>query len=185
MIPVKRAVAALLVVALLLCGCAPPARPNAGGQPPVAAIRSAVSAHGRRMSDGSCQIQRQKGTLVFTITAPRGRGVRFSLEMNAAGLHHTFTLLPDGSTCACAYTVTGGDKPLRLTGRIDTRAYPKPGSITVDETADYATARARELFEQYTPLLLDAVQEMLVECGGSASVRDLFPGFANRDSTLI
>lgn len=177
----------VLMVALLLCGCAPAARPKPDGQSPVAAIRSAVSAHGSRMPDGSCRMQRQKGTLVFAITAPLGRGVCFSLEMNAAGLRHTFTLLPDGAggACACEYTVTGGDKPLRLTGSIDARAYPKPGSVTADKRAEYPAARARELFEQYTPLLLDAVQEMLTECGAGGAIRDLFPGFQNRDATLI
>lgn len=153
----------------------------------MAAIRSTVSAHGRRMPDGSCRMQRQKGTLVFSITAPRGRGVCFSLEMNAAGLRHTFTLLPGGfnDACACKYTVTGGDDPLQLAGSIDAHAYPKPGSITVDECANYPAARARELFEQYTPLLLDAVQEMLAECGDADALNDLFPKFTNRNSTLL
>lgn len=176
---------ALLVVALLLSGCTRPARPMPDGQRPVAAIRSAVTAHGSQMPDGAYRIQRQKGTLLFAITAPRGHGACFSLEMRAAGLCHTFMLLPDGGadSCACQYTVVGGEKPLTLTGRIDTRAYPKPGSITADETADYAVARARELFEQYTPLLLDTVQEMLTECGSAAAVYDLFPGLM--DSTSI
>lgn len=188
MISVKRMVAVLLLaVALVLGGCAPAAHPQADGRPPLTAIRSAVSAHGSRMPDGSCRMQRQKGTLVFAITAPRGGGVRFLLEMRAAGLCHTFALLPTapGGACACAYTVTGGDETLRLTGSIDTRAYPRPGSVFVDEGADYAAARARELFEQYTPLLLDAVQEMLAECGAGEAVRALFPGFAGSSSVRI
>lgn len=183
---VKRVVAALLLTALLLSGCAPSARPSVDGQPPLAAIRCAVSAHGSRMPDGSYRLQQQRGALVFAVTAPQGRGVCFSLEMNAAGLCHTFTLVPGApDACACAYTVTGGDRPLRLTGRIDMRAYPAPGSVTVDETADYAAARTRELFEQYTPLLLDTVQDMLAEYGAADAVHDLFPGFLSGNSMRI
>lgn len=183
----KRVVAALLLVALLLCGCAPSSRPAPDGQPPMAAIRSAVLAHGSRMPDGSCRIQRQKGTLLFAVTAPPDRGAFFSLEMRAAGLRHTFAIVPDVSrgVCACTYAVTGGDKPLRINGSIDARAYPKDGSITADESPDYPAARARELFEQYTPLLLDAVQEMLEGCGAAGAVRDLFPGFIRKNAIRI
>lgn len=103
------------------------------------------------------------------------------------GLRHTFAIVPDVSrgVCACTYAVTGGDKPLRINGSIDARAYPKDGSITADESPDYPAARARELFEQYTPLLLDAVQEMLEGCGAAAAVRDLFPGFIRKNAIRI
>ena len=91
---------------------------------------------------------------------------------------------PNGD-CPCSYTVTGGDEPLRLTGRIAARAYPKAGSITVDEHGDYPAAQARELFEQFTPLLLRAMQEMLAECGAAASVQDFFPNFSCESSTRL
>lgn len=177
----------LLMAALLLCGCAPAAHPKPDGRPPLAAIRSAVSEHGSRMPDGSCQMQRQTGAFLVSIAAPRGGGVRFSLEMTVAGLCHTFTLLPTapGDACPCAYTVTGGDKPLQLAGSIDTRTYPGPGSVSVDETAGYPTARARELFTQYTPLLLDAVQKMLAACGAGDALHALFPGFPRQDAARV
>ena len=184
----KRAIAALLLVAaVLLSGCAPHARPRPAGQTPLAAVRNAVTAYGTPSGDGTYCLQQQKGAFVFTIAAPRENGVRSSLQMNAGALCHSFEILLDAPNgdCPCSYTVTGGDEPLRLTGRIDTRAYPKAGSITVDEHGDYPAAQARELFEQFTPLLLRAMQEMLAECGAAASVQDFFPNFSCESSTRL
>ena len=139
----KRAIAALLLVAaVLLSGCAPHLRPRPAGQTPLAAVRNAVTAYGTPSGDGTYCLQQQKGAFVFTIAVPRENGVRSSLQMNAGALCHSFEILLDAPNgdCPCSYTVTGGDEPLRLTGRIAARAYPKAGSITVDEHGDYPAA---------------------------------------------
>lgn len=176
----KRAIAVLLLVFLLLNGCTAPARPSSSG-PPLSAVRDAVADRGSRMPNGDLYLQRQKGTIGYAITALRTRGVRFSLEMNAAGLRHIFAIQIDapGDRYPCTYSIMGGEKPFLLQGHIDANDYPRADSIVVDMSEDYPEARARELFAQYTPLLLSTIQEMLTECGAGASVRDFFPNFTS------
>lgn len=185
-IPMKRAIAVLLVAVLLLSGCAGPAHRRHSGQSPVAAIRSAVAEQGSRLPNGRRALQREKGTLEFCITAP-ARGVCFSLEMNAAGLRHVFAIQIDapGGCYPCTYTITGGDKPFVLKGHIEANTYPRLNSIVVDAAGDYTEAHARTLFTQYTPLLLSAVQEMLEECGVDASLLDFFPNYMDQSAARL